>query len=163
MKKSKSVILLIVWFMWATGKDLDAIVRYGITSDYYVFASNDLTSIFFIFAFSVFSLNTATVYYLFKPEKAGIYAAFIALGIALLQNVVTTLMALGNLQGVRDAYAAGREVRGLSVREDTLNLIFTPEGIYTSLAVMIAFYAVIGFILFKNRGYFNAETRDLAA
>ena len=39
MRRPRSIILLIVWFLWATGKDLDGLARFGTTADYYIFAS----------------------------------------------------------------------------------------------------------------------------
>lgn len=163
MKMSKSIILLLVWFFWATGQDLDAIVRYWLMSDYYIFSSHGISPLFFIFAFLVFSLNTTTIYYLFKPSPLGVYAGFGALAAALVQNLVTAGLALGDLDGVREAYAASREARGLSVREGALDLIFTPNGIYTSVAVMAVFYLVIGFLLFRNRTYFRSPSGGMSA
>lgn len=155
MKKSKSIILLIVWFIWAAGKDLDAIVRFGLSTDFYVFSLNNLTPLFFVFAFTVFVLNTATVYCLFKPNPKGLYIAMNALVIAATQNIFTFCLALRDLDAVRSVYAASREARGLSVREEALNMIFSQQGMYTSLLIMCVLYLVIGFLVFKKRTYFE--------
>jgi hypothetical protein len=45
--RSKVVVLLLVWFLWAAGKDLDALVRYSVTSDFYILASAGAGWLFF--------------------------------------------------------------------------------------------------------------------
>jgi len=72
------------------------------------------------------------------------------------QNVVTLSFAFQNLTGARDAYAHGRELRGLTVREDALDFIFSPEVITATVAAMLLLYAVLAFVVYRNRTYFRA-------
>lgn len=76
-----------------------------------------------------------------------------ALVIAATQNIFTFCLALRDLDAVRNVYAASREARGLPVREDALNMIFSQQGMYTSLLIMCVLYLVIGFLVFKKRTY----------
>jgi hypothetical protein len=150
----KLVILLLVWFFWAAGKDLDALVRHSVYTDYYIFTAAGVPWIFFFMVIGVFLLNTATIYFLFRPQRAGLWVLFNALIAGAVQNIVTIAFALPNLASVREAYARSRELRGLPVREDALNMIFTPSTMATTVVLMLCLYALIAFIAHRKRQYF---------
>ena len=154
MDKGKSVIFLIVWFLWAAGQDLDSIVRYSIKSDFYVFSSHNMAPVFFVFAVLIFILNLTTVYYLFKPSFLGFKVALSALGVAVIQNIVLLLLALNDIPGVREAYSKGREIRGLPIREEAMDMIFTPSALYASMGIMLLLYVLVGFFIIRNKEYF---------
>ncbi len=154
MKKSAGIIILIVWFIWSTGIDLYTLITASASTDFYILSSNGLTPLFFVFALGVLLLDAATVFYLFQPRPLGFYVALSALGLALLQSIVSVSLALSDLEGVRQAYVASREARGLSVREDGLDLMFTPAAMYLVLGVLVLISAVGAFLTIRNRNYF---------
>lgn len=151
MSRSKLVVLLLVWFTWATGKDLDALIRYSVTSDFYVLSSAGVGWLFFAMGIAVFALNTLSLYYIWRPQPSAPRVLFHALAAGIIQNAVTLTFALNNLPGAREAYARGRELRGLSVREDALNMIFTTEAMWTAGLVMVILYVAAGFVVFRAR------------
>lgn len=159
MRKTKLVILLLVWFIWATGKDLDALVRFSISTDYYIFAGVGLTPLFFVMALIVFLLNTAAVFLLFRPTPIGLPVLFNALAAAATQNVVTISFALSNLPAVREAYVRGRELRGLPVREEALSMIFTEQSMLVATGSMLCLYGLIAFVVYRSRDYFHAAEK----
>jgi hypothetical protein len=154
MQKSKSVIFLLIWFMWAAGQDLDLLVRHQIKSDFYIFQFNGLTILFFVLATTVFALNIMTIYSLFKAYFVGFYTAIASLSIGLLYNAIGLSLALKNLPGVREAYQTSREIRGLSIREEALDMIFTEQGMYYSFAAMLVFYILVFIFVLRNKDYF---------
>lgn len=154
MSKSKGVVLLIVWFISAAGKDLDTLVRYSISTDYYIFSSIGLESAFFVMAGAVFLLNTSVVSCLFQPQSYGLRLLIASLSASAIYNTVVVSIALQNIPNVRAAYANGRELRGLPVRERALDMIFTPSAFATSIVVTIALYFAIGFVAYRNKAYF---------
>lgn len=154
MRKTPGIIILMVWFIWSTGRDLFNLIRASATTDYYIFSSNGLTPLFFFFAVGVFLLSAATVLYLFLPRPAGFYVALSALALSLIQSIVSVSLALSDLSGVRQAYAAGREARGLSVREEALQMMFTPGAMYLILVLVVLITAVAAFLIIRNRNYF---------
>jgi len=156
VSKSKGVVLLIVWFMWATGKDLDTLVRYSISTDYYIFSSIGLEAAFFVMAGAVFLLNTSVVYCLFQPQIYGLRLLIASLSASAVYNIAAVSIALQNIPNVRAAYENGRELRGLPVREGAMDMIFTQSAFATSIVVTIALYLVIGFIAYRNKAYFYA-------
>ena len=154
MQKSKSVIFLLIWFMWSAGQDLDLLVRHQIKTDFYIFQFAGLTALFFILATTVFALNIMTIYALFKPYFVGFYTAIASLVVGLLHNVIGLTIAVKNLQGVREAYQTGREIRGVPIREEAMDMIFTEQGMYYSLASVLVFYILVLFFVLKNKSYF---------
>ncbi|GHA76770.1 hypothetical protein [Cognatilysobacter bugurensis] len=154
MKRPRSIILLILWFFWAAGRDLDSLARYSTTSDYYILSAAGLTWLFFAMAGAVMLLNAAGAYYLLRPASVGYPVLLSALGAGAAQNVVTVALAMRDLPGVRNAYEVGRELRGLPVRQEALDLIFTPNAMWTSLAISLVVYALIGWLVYRNRRLF---------
>ncbi len=146
-----------MWYLWATGQDLDNLVRYSIKSGYYAYSNSGMEYMYFIFAFAIFLINTSTVYYLFRPHFYGIYTAISALVVGAIVNVLTLSLILKDIDGAREAYAIGREIRGLPVREEALNMIFSINGLYTSVAVSLAIYFFVSYIVFRNKNYFYAR------
>ncbi|HEU4509447.1 MAG TPA: hypothetical protein VFR78_14470 [Pyrinomonadaceae bacterium] len=154
-KKTATIIILIVWFIWSTGTDLNALIRPTATTDFYIFSSNNLAPLLFFFAITVFLLDAATVWFLFSPRPAGFYIALSALGLSLIQSVVSVSLAVTDLSGVRQAYVVGRRARGLSVtRPEALDMMFTPGVMYAILTVLLLITALIAFLIVWNRAYF---------
>lgn len=162
MLKSKTVIFLIVWFLWATGKDLDSLVRYSITSDFYVLSSVGLPWLYFAMGLAVFVLNTASVFYLFRPQPMGQRVLFNALAAATVQNTITLSFALNNLSGVREAYARGREIRGFTLREEAIDMILTQPTMLIATAVMLGVYALIALAVYRSKTYFYGVSGETA-
>lgn len=160
--KRLSIIILVIWFTWSAGSDLYNLLRTTASTDYYIFSSNNLTALFFLFGVVIFLLDALTVYFLFRPAPAGFYVGLSALAVSLIQNIMSVLLAVSDLPGVRAAYAAGREARGLSVREEALDMMFTPGAMYFVLALLVLLKAVIAFLIIRNRRYFYRHQPDVA-
>lgn len=161
-RKTAGIIILIVWFIWSTGRDLNALIRPTATTDYYIFSSNGLTPLLFFFAITVFVLDAATVWYLFQPRRAGFYVALSALALSLVQSIVSVSLAVSDLSGVRQAYVVGRRARGLSVnRPEALDMMFTPGAMFVVLTVLILITALFAFLIVWNRAYFLSN--DMAS
>ena len=72
-------------------------------------------------------------------------------------------LALSDLSGVRQAYAVGREARGLSVREEALDMMFTPRAMFLVLALLVLISAVAASLIIRDRGYFFSNNINSAA
>lgn len=155
MSRPKSIILLLVWFLWATGKDLDSLARFSITSDYYIYSAFDLPWLFFVMAGTVFLLNVTSVWYLYRPEPIGQKVLIIALLAGVIYDLVTLSLALTDINGVREAYTIGRELRGLPVREAALDTIFTTKSILTGGGLTILIYSLLVGLVVHNKVYFH--------
>lgn len=143
-----------MWFLWAAGKDLDSLARFSTTSDYYIYSSNSLAWLFFVLAGIVFLLNAASVWYLFRPEPFGQKILLIALGTGIVYTLTTLGMAATDIDGAREAYAVGREVRGLPVREAALDAIFTPRAMIIGGGLAVLVYLALGGLVLRNKLFF---------
>jgi len=141
-KKTKGVILLIVWFIWAAIKDISSLVRPSTATDHAILSSAGLGGLFFVMALVIFVLNTASVVFLLRPRRAGIFILFNALVAATVQGTFTIAAALTNLPGAREAYMHSKRQQGLPVRAEALNSIFTSGTLTIAWAMMLAFYAL---------------------
>ena len=129
--------------------------RYSITSDFYILSHAGLAPLYFVMVSAVLLANASAVYFLYRPALVGLKVLYGALVIATLQNAVTVALAFRDLAGVREAYARGREIRCLTVREEALDMIFTPGGMTTSFAVMVVFYAFVAALVHRSRNHFR--------
>lgn len=140
--------------MWSAGQYLDLLVRHQLKTDYYIFSVNGLLPLFFALVLTIFLMNITTIYSLFKPHFLGFYTALGSLAGGLILSAIGLMLALDNLPAVRGAYEASRIVRGLTVREEVLDMIFTPQGMIYSLASVAVFYVIVLFFTLRNRRYF---------
>lgn len=155
MQRPRPIILLILWFFWAAGRDLDALARFSISTDYYILASAGLAWLFFVLGGAVLLPNASAAFYLPRPTPPGFPVLLVALAAGALQNVVTVCLAFQDLPGVRAAYQTSRELRGLTVRSDELlDRLFTPTALWSSLAIGLVVYALVVWLARRNRAYF---------
>lgn len=154
MQRPRSIILLIVWFIWAAGKDLDSLARFGTTADYYIFSSIGAAWAYFAIAGAVFLLNAASVFYLFRPQPVGYLVLLCALAAGIGQNMVTTMLAVRDVQEVREAYEIGRELRGLPVRQEAMDMIFKPSALWLTAGLAVLVYLALAVLVRRNRAFF---------
>ena len=155
MKKTKTIYFLIIWFMWAVGKDGEILYRFETTTDYFAFSNAGISVLFFVFAGLVLILNFASLVFLIRPKALGVYVALSALLAALTQNIVTIAISLSDIEGLRQAYIISRESRGLPIREEFLYFIFSAMGIGVTFGAMLLFYLLIAFLIYRNKNYFS--------
>lgn len=156
MKKTWGIIVLIIWFMWVTWSGLRELWSPNSTN-YFIFDSNGAAFLAYAFGVVLLILHVATLYYLFKPTKTGFYTALSATLIMLLQGFVTVWLVLSNLDGVKAAYIERRRERGLSVRPELYERMFTTEAMIGLLAFTALIFGVILFLLVRNRKYFDSK------
>jgi hypothetical protein len=161
MKKTVGIIFLTIWFAWSTISDLTNLIGFSGTTDYYVFSVRGLTLLYLAFLVFMLAFDAATVYSLLRPSKTGFYTGLTSLVVALIENIISISIALSNLQGVREAYIRSREMRGLFVKEDFLERVFTPQGMYITLIILVGLYLTMAFLIVRNRNYFlRNQTND---
>lgn len=147
--------MLIVGFLWAAGSDLQSLARVATTSDYYIYSSNGLAWLFFVLAGLVFLLDTASVWYLYRPAPVAPNVLLVALIAGAATTALTLALALGDIDGVRNAYEIGREARGLAVRPEALAMIFSPRGMLVSGGLSLLIYLVLAALVSRNKRYFD--------
>ncbi|MCW5603577.1 MAG: hypothetical protein KIT18_03390 [Burkholderiales bacterium] len=157
---SRSLVVVLIIFLWGSGQALDGIVRFSIKTDYYLLSSVGLPWLYFIFTFGLFGLFVLSIYYLFRPAPIGLIACLATLGASVALTVLYAVMILNDLAGAREAYAVGREARGLPVREGALDMIFSLQGIITGSIVAIVLAAFAAYWVFRNARYFSSPREN---
>jgi predicted DNA-binding WGR domain protein len=162
MKKSLPITIwfLIVFFLWAVGKDFQLIVGHQQGVDYFIFKHQNLLVFFYIFMLATFILDFAASYFLWNPRPVGFWVCLAAIAVGVSYNGLALIYALADLQGAREAYALSRELKGLPVREANLDRIFTTEGMQAAFGVTTLFSCIGAFFVTYNRKYFAAQKID---
>jgi hypothetical protein len=153
---SRSLVAALVIFLWGSGQALDGIVRYSIKTDYYLLTSLGLPWLYFVFTVGLFAAFVCSIQYLFRPAPVGLTVCLVTLGASAALSVLYAVLILNNLAGAREAYVVGREARGLPVRQGALDAVFSPQGIVTSGAIVIALTVFTAYVLLRNASYFRS-------
>jgi hypothetical protein len=153
-KRPKIIILLLIVFLWLFGKNLEHLLRFSVSPNYYLLAQIDLKILFFVFKLLLFILYGGTVWFLWKPKPIGFLVAISSLIVSFLEETTTFLIGINNIDAVRNATIIWRQVRGLPIREDLLNMIFTPSGMWISFSVVQCLNLLMAGLLFWKRNYF---------
>lgn len=152
--KNKAVWFLILWFIWAITKDLELLLGYRWTSDYFAYDNAALEPLFFMLSMAVLVLDAGALYFLYWPKKWGLKVVSSALIAGVAYNAVTIALGARNIEGMKSVYLEGRESSGLSEHADAMSTIFSAEGFIATFTISLCWYLLIGALLYKNRGYF---------
>jgi len=152
----KSLIFVLVIFVWDSGQVLDSIVRYSIKIDYYLWESLGLSWVFFVIQFASLSLLVAALTVLWEPRPYGLKICLVQAGWMAVYGIISAALIFKDIPGVREVYMLGREIRGLSVRPEAADLIFTQSGILGTLIFSLTFALLIVLIIWRNRWWFIA-------
>ena len=63
-------------------------------------------------------------------------------------------MAISDIDGAREAYTVGREIRGLPVRQEALDAIFTPRALMLGGGLSILVYLGLAGLVLRNKPFF---------
>lgn len=154
LKRPKIIILLLIVFLWLFGKNLEHLLRFSISPSYHLLAQVNMESIFFVFRFLLFILYGGTVWFLWKPRHIGFRLALSSLIVSFLKNTMTLSIGINNIDTAKNAYVIWRQARGLPVREEPLNMMFTPSGMYISFGIAFGVTLLLAILSLWKRSYF---------
>jgi len=154
MKRPVAIWFLIIFFIWAVGKDIQLVVTHKISTDYAVFQHYEMLQIFYVFATVIFILDFLTSYFLVRPRKIGFWIALSSIVTSIVYSGLSLTLSIRDLQAVRTAYEIHREARGLIVRKELLDKIFTPEGMQATFAFSALVSVAACLIIVRNKRYF---------
>lgn len=154
-KKNGWIVFLVVWFIWATGSDFQALVRFNTGTDYFIFQSAGVPWAFFVLAGLVAILDFCAVWYLLRPSRGGHFVIVAAMAMSAIYTAISWAVMSGNLDAVRDAYAISREARGLEVRPEAMEKIFSSQGLAITHTFGFVAYLAIALIGWLNKAYFR--------
>lgn len=155
LKKSKTIILLIIIFLWSILKDIETLVRYSTTTDYQLLGTIGLAFLVPIFAGVLLALHFVALWYLFKPKPRGLRFGFVSVGIDAVVSLIVWGISVADMESARIAYTTSRAARGLSLREEHMEFLFSPIGLAVTLSIIIGTAFIVGYLLWRNRRYFS--------
>ena len=155
MKKNKTVYFLIIWFILAAARDIEVLFSFDTVTDYLAFSNVGLAPLFFLCAIVVLLLNLASIVFFFRPREVGLHVMLAAILAAVIQDLFTMAISLSDLGKLKQAYIVSRQSRGLQVREDALEFIFSELGMYTACLSTVLFYVFMAYLIRRNKSYFQ--------
>jgi hypothetical protein len=77
--------------------------------------------------------------------------------------VIGALGTLANIEEARTAYAVSREARGMPVRQETLEAVFSPAGIWASVGFVLQLLGISAMGVWKKRRWFQLDEVEVEA
>jgi hypothetical protein len=155
MRKIWGIIVLIIWFLWLLGRNVMSVLSWGDSMDMAIYSGQGLTPLFFVMATGAFDLELSTLFFLFRPARMGLWLGLASVIWSVSQGAVVTALAIADLETAKAAYIASRQARGLSVRPELYDALFSPSGLIGVLGVVILINAVVALLLLLSRRYFD--------
>ena len=85
----------------------------------------------------------------------GFWITILSLIISSLENIIGFSIAMNNIYAARNAYVISRQARGLPIREEALDLAFSPNSMCIALGVAIGLALLWAILLFWKKSYFS--------
>lgn len=152
MKKNwpKSIYFLLFIYILAVWFDVVNFSNYKVTSDYAIYENLNIGFLFLPIQVVLLALNILTVFYLLRHKLKGLYFGVSSLVVSFITTMGGFVFTLLNPELMKEFYRISREARGLSVREEALDLFFSTQGILLIGLVTLLWYMFVGFLLHKN-------------
>lgn len=162
MKRRRPILvwILIVVFTWSMVRGLHSLFSHSTISDYQVLAHVDLGFLFLPMAILLLVLDGAGLWFLAHPRPAGFWTVLAAFIIPGVYRLSIGVLALRDLESARAAYARSREIRGLPVREEALDFIFSTPVHLALLAGALLITIGWIFLLVWGRRYFQPQSME---
>ena len=149
-----TIWLLMVVFIYSAWRDFYSLFRYQHVTDYVLLAHVNLGPLFFI-AIGVPWLGTlASLYFLFRPRPLGFLVILATIAVSMVAHVALILLAIEHLDVAKEAYEKSRQARGLPIRPESADVIFSPMAMHVTLGVTILLALGFAALTIWNRAYF---------
>lgn len=156
-KRPKTIILLLVVFIWLLVRNIEYLLRYQSVLDYNLLNQAGIGYLFLVFVVLLLIFNALGVYFLWKPKPIGLWLIISGLVISAIESMVGFFIMIGNIDYARSAYIISREVRGLYIDEAVINFIISPINVYLGLAASLGLTILWIILLIWNKKYFYHE------
>jgi len=161
MKRPKTIILLLVIYVYSFLRGLHRTLLFTSNPDYYLFTQTGLSSLFFILSIPILILTGLTLWFLWKPQLIGFWIAITGLGLEIISAVAGFVITSSNPEITKQAYILYREARELPVRQEALDTMMSPVGIWVTFGIVIGLNLFIGALFVWKKYYFSQERSDL--
>lgn len=153
----KLLVLVLMILVYGSGQALDGLFRYAIKMEYYIWESQGLSELHFVVGVFNLVLYAAAAHAIFTRRSFSLHLCAATAVWSCAYSAILTRFAIKNLDGVRELYMLGREVRGLSIRPEAAELIFTPAGMWASWSVSLVLGVVVVGSVFISRAWYQPD------
>ena len=157
-ERNAAIVILGLWFLWAVGQDAMALAQFRTGTDYHVFWSTGRPWLFFMLAIPVLMLDLGALIALGRASVHGHRFVIGAAIASIFYTIISGSLLMHDLDGVRAAYEASREARGLPVRPEVAERVFQADTVLITLGVAILLNFVVAVLGWANRGYFRPSS-----
>ena len=151
--------VLMIFFLWSVGKDLQLIYTHRRGVDFFIFDRHQLALLFYAMAGLVLLVDLAASYAIFRRTRQNFWICVAALVIGLIYNMTVLALALDDLPGARNAYLEERQMRGLPANPETADRVFSSQGMISTMGLGILFSLLGIAALFSVRHKFGLPPR----
>lgn len=158
MKRPKTIIVLIVFYLYSFLRGLQRAFMFSSNPDYYVYTELGLSFLFFVISLPGLILTGMTLWYLWKPKPIGFWLAIAGLVLGLIDTLIGLVITVVNPDVIRRAMILYREARGLRAPQEVIDSMLSPSGIAVTYGIVIGTTLLIMALIYWKRDYFlNSE------
>ncbi len=154
LKRPKTIIVLLVIYIYFFLKGIERAFLFSSSPDYYLFTQAGVGFVYFILSIPILILTGVTIQYLWKPKPIGLWIALSGLALDLANNLVSFFISIQSPEIMQQAYILYREARGLPVRPENIDRIFSPSGILITYGLALGSTLLIAALFLWKKDYF---------
>ena len=128
--------VLTIVFGWSLLKSIDLLARHQ-SLDRLLFESADMTWIFYALLLALAVCQATALSWIWRRFRRGYLFAFGAIALNLVETAIATAIAVRDTEVAKQAFIASRQSRGLSVRQEVVDLMDNPTTHLVSLAAVV--------------------------
>lgn len=145
-------IIITVVFGWSVMKDVEVMLR-STSMDAQLFAAAGVPWLLYALLIPAVCCYAGGIAWVWRPYRGGLLVGLAALALSTIETGIGTVISLGNIDLVKEAMIVSREARGLSVRQEALDMMDNPLIFWLPFGVSVVFAAVLAFLLVKIHKY----------
>lgn len=152
-----SFLYLTLFVLFSVGQDLQIAMTFTTSTDHSIFALHGMREMFAACVAISFTLDLAASYYvLVKPNAIGFWVILVALAFAAFYNIFVFGLAIEDVEATKMAYLSSRESRGIPANPETVDKVFSPEGMQATVGISLFFaMSSLGALAINRRRFFQ--------
>ncbi len=154
MKKNKTIYFLIIVFIWLVLKDAEGLFMYAKSEDYMFLSGAGLPAVYFFISTASMTIGLATLIFLFRPKAVGLHISIYGILFRILAAGVVMILSLMNIDAVKHLASTKTSASGRTMTLEMIDTFVSPTVMVSTFLVMTLFYALLFYLLRKNRAYF---------
>lgn len=158
-KRPKTIIVLLFIYTYLFVRGIESLLLFTSSFDYQVFSQAGVSYLYFVLSIPILVITGITLQSLWKPKPIGLWIALIGLALGVLSTIVLFMITFNDPEITKQAYILSREARGLPVRPQNADRMFSMAGISTVFGSALGLYLLLAALFLWKRDYFLQEEK----